>query len=97
MTNKRYKEITNEGLTRLILWLQNSNFDEMTKNGSKIQFDMSLGLVYGYPFEKKDWMNENDFKPFVSETEFNSYLYNEIINNLYMIGYKWYRIKKNEY
>jgi hypothetical protein len=96
MTNKRYSEIYNEGLKRMEKWLLNSDFDQMTHGGSKMIFDMSLGLMHGYPFEKKNWMNEDDFKGFVTEYEFNSYLYDEIIKNLYMVGYKTHSINTKE-
>jgi hypothetical protein len=93
MTQIRYNEIFNEALRRLKLWKENETWDEMTAWGSKMIFDMSLGLMHGYPFEKKDWMNEDDFKGFVTEYEFNSYLYGQIIDELFRGSYKY---KKNE-
>lgn len=84
MTEERKSEITKEAQKRIDLWLSNSTFNEMTAHSSFMRFNMSIGLLGGYPFEKREWMNENDFKGFVSNEEFESAEYNSIMSNLYV-------------
>lgn len=79
MTRERYEEICWEVHRRLNLWLDNSTFEEMTCNGSKMRFHMAIGLG-GYPFELESWMNKNDFKPFVTDEEFNHPLVDYVID-----------------
>jgi hypothetical protein len=80
MTEKRYNEIKAEAERRLKLWLEHSTFDEMSVYGSMIRFNMSLGLL-GYPFEKEPWME--NFNKFITEEEFNSQEYDEIVSELF--------------
>jgi hypothetical protein len=82
MTNERFKEIEVEAKKRLDLWLQNSSFTEMTACGSYMRFSMALGLR-GYPLEKQDWMNESDFNIFITDEEYDSPQYDEILEKLY--------------
>ena len=82
MKYERQLEIKNEAERRLNLWLEHSSFDEMTSKGSRWTFDMSLGLMGGYPFKAKDWM-EKDFDGFVTEEEFNDPDYDLIIDELF--------------
>jgi hypothetical protein len=81
MKLERKLEIEQEAIKRLDLWLKNSNFDEMSAGGSKLRFDMSLGLFGGYPFDKENWMV--GFDGFVTEKEFYSEDYDEIITKLF--------------
>jgi len=81
MTQDRIIQIENEAQRRLNLWLLNSSFDEMSVNGSLIRFDMSLGLIDGYPFKKEKWMFK--FTKFVTIQEYKSKEYEQIINNLF--------------
>lgn len=83
MTNKRQEKIKTEAERRLNEWLQNSSFDEMTVGGSLMRFDMALGLMGGYPFNKPEWMKGKKFNSFVTEEEFNSKEYENIIKELY--------------
>jgi hypothetical protein len=83
MTSKREYKIYQEGHRRVILWLQNETFDEMTCYGSMLRFEMALGL-YVYPFEKPEWMKKEKFTKFVTEEEFNNPKYNTIINILFV-------------
>ena len=83
MREKRKNEIKAEATKRLELWLSNSSFDEMTVYGSLMRFHMALGLLGGYPFEKEDWMSEDDFSGFVTVYEFDSVEYDEIIEDLF--------------
>lgn len=83
MTEKRKREIKSEAKRRLKLWLSNSSFDEMTVHGSFIRFNMSIGLLGGYPFEKEQWMDKNDFGGFVTESEFDSLDYDLILHELF--------------
>lgn len=83
MTSKRQEEIRTEAQRRLNEWLQNSNFDEMSVGGSKMRFDMALGLFEGYPFIKPDWMKSKKFNGFVSEAELNSKEYDVVIDQLF--------------
>jgi hypothetical protein len=82
MKYERTLEIKNEAERRLNEWLKNSSFEEMTSNGSKIRFDMALGLMRGYPFKKEEWM-KNDFRGFVTEEEFNDPDYDLLIDELF--------------
>ena len=83
MTTKRQEKIRTEAQRRLNEWLENSTFDEMSVGGSKMRFDMSLGLLGGYPFIKPDWMKTKKFNSFVTEEEFHSKEYNLIIDDLF--------------
>ena len=83
MTEERKEEIKAESKRRLELWLSATSFDEMTVSGSFKRFDMALGLFMGYPFEKEKWMNEEDFGGFVTEKEFYSREYEEILRGLF--------------
>jgi len=83
MTNKRKEKIKTEAERRLNEWLQNSSFDEMTVGGSRMRFDMALGLMGGYPFEKPEWMKGKKFNSFVTEEEFNSSEYELMIKDLF--------------
>jgi hypothetical protein len=86
MTKERKLEIKQEAQRRLNQWLENSSIDEMTIGGSRLRFDMSLGLFGGYPFEKESWMV--GFDGFVKEDEFNSDDYDEIVTELFHeLGY----------
>jgi len=83
MTNKRQEKIRTEAKRRIAEWLQNSSFDEMTVGGSRMRFDMALGLLGGYQFEKPEWMKGKKFNSFVTEQEFNSDEYDQIIDELF--------------
>jgi hypothetical protein len=76
-------EIYVEAKRRMELWLTHSNFDEMTVMGSKMRFGMALGLFGGYPLEKPEWMEGKSFTDFVTELEFDSSEYEEIIDQLF--------------
>lgn len=82
MNYTRLLEIKNEAERRLNQWLENSSFDEMTTRGSRLKFDMSLGLMGGYPFGAEKWM-KGDFDGFVTLDEFNDPDYDFIIDELF--------------
>lgn len=82
MTEREYK-IYEEGHRRVVLWLQNETFDEMTCYGSMLRFEMALGL-FGYPFEKPEWMKKEKFIKYITEEELNNPKYNTIINILFV-------------
>lgn len=83
MTTKRKEKIKAEAQRRLNLWLKHSTFEDMSCDGSKMRFDMSLGLYGGYPFERPEWMKAQKFNSFVTESEFNSKEYDSIIYELF--------------
>lgn len=83
ISEERILEIYIEAKRRMNLWLSHSTFDEMTVMGSKLRFDMALGLYGGYPFEKPEWMKDKAFDDFVTESEFETSDYQEIINQLF--------------
>lgn len=83
MTNQRREKIKTEAKRRLNEWLQNSSFNEMTVGGSLMRFDMALGLMGGYPFDKPKWMKGKKFNSFVTDEEFISKEYENIIKELY--------------
>lgn len=83
MTEKRKQEIREESIRRMNIWIKESSFDEMTVYGSFIRFNMGLGLLGGYPFEKEKWMGKDDFGAFVTEEEYDSEEYDEIVGNLF--------------
>ncbi len=83
ISEDRILEIYSEAKRRMNLWLSHSTFDEMSVMGSKMRFDMALGLHGGYPFEKPEWMKDKEFNDFVTESEFNTSEYQEIINQLF--------------
>lgn len=81
MKEARKTEIYIEAKRRLELWLLNSSFDEMSVGGSMLRFDMSLGLIGGYPFKKQKWMFK--FNKFITIQEYKTKEYDEIITELY--------------
>ncbi|MFY8160232.1 MAG: hypothetical protein ACOVNU_02805 [Candidatus Kapaibacteriota bacterium] len=83
INNQRCKEIEAEAKRRADLWLLHSTFEEMSCGGSFMRFCMSLGLR-GYPFRKKDWMIKTDFNVFLTDEEFKSTQFDEIIVKLYI-------------
>ncbi|WP_420601007.1 hypothetical protein [Flagellimonas sp.] len=83
MTKERKLEIKQEAERRLNEWLTHSSFNEMSVHGSKIRFNMSLGLYGGYPFEEPNWMKGKSFNDFVTEKEFDSDEYDNIIDDLF--------------
>jgi hypothetical protein len=83
MTKERKQKIKKEAERRLNEWLEHSSFNEMSVQGSRMRFDMSLGLYGGYPFEEPKWMKDKSFTDFVTEDEFDSYDYERIIINLF--------------
>lgn len=83
ISEDRKIEIYVEAKRRMKLWLVNSTFDEMTVMGSKMRFDMALGLSGGYPFEEPEWMKDKSFNDFVTKDEFESPEYDEIIDQLF--------------
>jgi hypothetical protein len=82
MTQERKQEIETEVKRRLNLWLENSTFEEMTVNGSKMRFETALGMV-GYPFVPESWMSKKDCSQFIKDYEFYSQEYNDIIDELF--------------
>lgn len=83
ISEDRILEIYIEAKRRMNLWLSHSTFDEMTVMGSKVRFDMALGLHGGYLFERPEWMKDKAFNDFVTESEFDTSEYQEIINQLF--------------
>ncbi|WP_417800742.1 hypothetical protein [Tenacibaculum sp.] len=83
LSSERRIEIEQEAKRRVDEWLKHSSFDEMSVMGSKMRFDMSLGLFGGYPFEEPEWMLDKSFNSFITEEEFNSSEYEKIIDNLF--------------
>ena len=83
ITSDRKIEIYVEAKRRMDLWLKHSTFDDMTVMESKLRFDMALGMFGGYPFEQPEWMKNKSFIDFISEEEFNSSEYDEIITQLF--------------
>jgi hypothetical protein len=82
MEKSRYNEIKEEAERRVKLWVENTSFAEMTVSGSRLRFNMGIGAM-GYPFQKEEWMGEDDFKSFVTEEEFDSKEYDEIADGLF--------------
>lgn len=85
MKKERIDEIKLEAEKRLKLWLENSNFNEMSVFGSPIRFNMSIGLL-GYSFEKESWMAENEFNKFINDKEFYSDEVDIILDDLFQIA-----------
>jgi hypothetical protein len=92
MTEKRKQEITDEVKRRVNLWLTNTDWNEMTCYGSYIRFNMSVGMR-GYPFEKEEWMNKNDFKNFITDKEDESDFFNELMTDMFYHSQKQKPIK----
>ena len=85
MEIKRKQEIEQEAKKRLDLWLKHSSFDEMSIYGSKMRFEMSIGLI-GYPFQNREWMQDSDFQRYITDEEFKSVEVDEIIIKLFDIA-----------
>lgn len=89
MTEKRIEKIIIEAQRRIDLWLKNEDWQEMTCEGSKLRFEMSIGLN-GMPFRKEKWMYK--FNKFVNDKEVLTFEYDAIINILFN-KYKPYNYK----
>ena len=85
MEQKRKKEIQEEAKRRLNLWLQHSSFNEMSCHGSYIRFNMSIGLA-GYPFEEEEWMKGQSFNNFITDEEFETIEYDDIMSELFWLA-----------
>jgi hypothetical protein len=83
ISEDRILEVYNEAKRRMKLWLTHSTFEEMSATGSQMRFDMSLGMLGGYPFEEPEWMQGKSFNDFITEAEFQTSEYEEIINQLF--------------
>ena len=90
MTQKRKKQIKEELEKRLAIWLEKTNFEKLSFFGSKLIFEMSLGPIgLGQVFEEnRKLIDEKDFQRFITDEEFNSPEYNEIINELFKKAYE---------
>lgn len=86
ISEDRILEIYSEAKRRMDLWLSHSTFDEMSVMGSKTRFDMALGLHGGYLFEEPEWMKNKGFNDFVTESEFYTPQYQEIITQLFELA-----------
>ena len=85
MNTERKEIVKQEAKRRLIEWLKNSTFDKMSVCGSLMRFDMSIGLA-GYPFQKPEWMKHKNFDKFVSDEEYDSEEYDEIMSELFELA-----------
>jgi len=86
MDKNRKEEILYELVNRTNQWLDNSDFEEFTCNGSLMRFEMALGML-GYPFLKKEpWMGQNDFNTFISEDEFEDEDYNYMLSEIFKLA-----------
>ena len=74
---------------RLDMWIKHSTFEEMTCGYSRLRFEMSLGAD-GYPFEPREWMTSRETKKIVTDGQFRSDDYEDIISNLYLEAYEKY-------
>jgi len=83
MKKERKEEIREEVERRLVLWLENSSFDDMTIGGSYLRFTIGIGLLGGYPFKKEEWMGKDDFNSFINMSEFNSTEYDDIMREIF--------------
>ena len=82
MKKERIEQIEKEAERRLSEWLKHSTFNEMTVYGSFMRFNMAIGLI-GYPLKKEEWMKDKDFNRFVTDDEYDSPYYDEIMSNLF--------------
>jgi hypothetical protein len=92
MTDIRKKEIITEATKRIKLLLQKYSFDNFTCGGSFLRFNMALSLN-GPAFELEKWQNQEDFKKFVTDEEWNSSEYDIIIKELYYSHYGTKKLK----
>ena len=84
MEKQRIEEIKTEATKRLNEWLKYFTFEEMSVSGSRMRFEMALGLD-GYPFKKENWMGKSDFNKFLKGNEFYSTEYDNIVSELFEI------------
>ena len=82
MEKNSYNQIKEEAERIVKLLVENTSFAEMTVSGSRLRFNMGIGAM-GYPFEKEEWMNTEDFNRFITEEEFDSKEYDEIVDGLF--------------
>jgi len=82
MKEERYQEICREVHRRLQLWLDNSTFEKMTVQYSRMRFHMAIGLG-GYPFMPEAWMTEKESKAFVTDEEFDNPICDQIVDSFF--------------
>jgi hypothetical protein len=74
--------VKKEAKKRIESWFDNSDFESMTVCGSRMRFEMSLGLN-GYPFKKESWMKKGQFNKVVTDEEFYSNEMDNLISELF--------------
>ncbi|WP_299496416.1 hypothetical protein [uncultured Shewanella sp.] len=79
---RRKKQFKKELTNRLNKRLETSSFDELTSNGSKLKFEMSLA-INGYPFELDD-KNPEDYQSLLTDDEYASGEFDEIIHDAFL-------------
>lgn len=82
MTTEREKEVREEAERRIKLWVKNASFAEMTVNGSLLRFNMAIGGI-GYPLEPENWMTSEETVRFITDKEFESPEYDEMVLELF--------------
>lgn len=79
MTKDQFK---NKLKARLRKRLKTQTFDQMTVGGSKMRFDMALAID-GYPFELPEGAEEKDYQPLLSQEQYMSGEYDDVINEVF--------------
>lgn len=80
MTKDQFK---NKLKARLKNRLKNQTFDQITVGGSKMRFDMALAID-GYPFELPEGADERDYQPLLSNEQYMSGEYDDVINEVFI-------------
>jgi len=80
MTKDQFR---NKLTTRLKKRLKTQTFDEMTVSGSKMRFDMAMAID-GYPFEIPEGANEKDYARLLTQEQYLSGEFDQIIDEVFM-------------
>lgn len=67
---------------RLAKRLMETTFEELTVGGSKLRFEMALAID-GYPFELPDGANADDYCSLLTNDQYMSGYYDEVINEVF--------------
>lgn len=79
MTKEQFR---NKLKARLKKRLQTKSFEQITVGGSKMRFDMELA-INGYPFELPKGADEKDYKALLTEEQYMSGEYDDVIDEVF--------------
>lgn len=85
MTKDQFK---NKLTSRLKKRLKSQSFEDLTAGGSRMRFDMELAID-GYPFELPKRANDKDYKPLLTQEQYLSGEYDDVIEDVFSLAEKY--------